>query len=165
MLEVIQNLQVYCKHGWVSKLSVHILSPASCERRAQEARERRERRESGPSISERIPKLKVEASVLPAAQTPKPLTGRGGGKKNPDLFAGNYFPAHRHGKGITKPYELLRPAKRAAPPPPASAAGCAATTVVYLGRDRARSPERIDTSPACDPYSEQIPLPLIVSPP
>ena len=99
MLQLMHNLQACCEDRWVSKLSAHTLSLATCQRRAQEARERRERRESSPSISERIPKLKVQASALPATQTPKPLTGRGGGKKNLDLFATNHFPVHCHSKG------------------------------------------------------------------
>ena len=117
------------------------------------------RRESSLNISERIPKLKVQASLLLATQTPKPLTGRGEGKKNPDLFATNYFPAHRHNKGITKPYELLRPAKQAAPPAPASAASNA-TADVRPDHDWTRSLEQIDNSPkrGLNPESSRLPL-------
>ena len=57
--------------------------------------------------------------MLPAMHTPRHLTGRGGGKKSATLFAADYFPAHRNpGAPPTRPYRLLRPAKRAAPPPP-----------------------------------------------
>ena len=54
--------------------------------------------------------------MLPGVQMPKPLSGRGDGKKNLDLFASTYFLAHKHRHGLTKPYELLRPAKQAALP-------------------------------------------------
>ena len=112
-----------------------------------------------------IPKLKVQASVLPATQTPKPLTGRGGGKKNLDLFAAHYFPKHRHSKGIKPPNELVRPAKRAAPLAPAGAAGSAAKADARPGRDKERNPWRKDTCPACDLNLEQPPPLLNVSPP
>ena len=156
-MELVQNLQAYCERRWVSKLSVHTLSPATCQRQAQEAQEHSEQRESSPSIRERTPKLKVQASVLPATQAPKPLTGRGGGKKNPDLFAANFVLAHRHSKGIAKPYELLRPAKQAA-----SAVCSVPTADARPSRDKARSPERTNSSPACDLNPEQPPLMLNV---
>ena len=76
MLELLKNLKEYCEGRWVGELSVHTSSPATCQRQAQEARESRERRESSPSISEIFPKLKVQASILLATQTPMPLMGR-----------------------------------------------------------------------------------------
>ena len=71
-------------------------------------------------------------------QTPKPLSGKGGGKKHPVFFASSYFPTHNNRHGVTKPYELLWPAKQATPP----AATPAARHVL--------APARPDTSRALD---------------
>ena len=90
--------------------------------------------------------MKVQAFVLPATQTPRPLTGRGGGKKNPDLFAANYFPAHRHNTGMVKLYKLLRRAKRAAPAAPARAMRSATAADAPPDHVRARSPEQLDNN-------------------
>ena len=160
MLELLKNLTEYCEGRWVGKLSVYTSSLATCQQRAQEARECRERRESSPSISERFPKLKVQASILLATQTPKPLTGRGVGKKNLDLFATNYFPAHRHSRGVSNPYELLWPARQAAPLAVALAVGNALTADARLDHVRARSPEKRDDQPLRGPRKEPNPPPL-----
>ena len=82
------------------------------------------------------------------------VMGRGGGKKNPDLFAANYFPAHCHSRGVTKPYELLRLGRQAAPLAAALAVGNALTADARSDHVRARSPEKRDDQPLRGPRKE-----------
>ena len=100
--------------------------------------------------------------MLPATQTPKPMTGgQRGRQEEPGALCHQLL--HGYSKGITKPYELLRPVKRAAPPAPASAVSSPTTADARPDHDWTRSPEqidKIDNSPKRDLNPEPSPLPL-----